>query len=70
MPIISQRTGEDERSKLFPPELLPLFDDAFIVSCDDASRYKIFQCRHQSYLLILRNAVGEAAVASSLTLIT
>jgi len=39
MPIASQRRGEDERAELFPPELLPLFDDTFIVSCDLLEEY-------------------------------
>jgi SAM-dependent methyltransferase len=39
MPIASQRRGEDERAELFPPELLPLIDDAFVVSCDLIEEY-------------------------------
>ena len=39
MPIASQRNREDERTELFPPELLPLIDDIFIVSCDLIEEY-------------------------------
>lgn len=34
MPIYSQRSGRDERSALFPPELLAHFDDRFVASFD------------------------------------
>ena len=39
MPITSQRNAEDERAALFPPELLPLFGDAFVLSCDHLEEY-------------------------------
>lgn len=39
MPITSQRSIKDERAELFPPELIPLFDDKFIVSCDLIEEY-------------------------------
>ena len=39
MPITSQRNAEDERAALFPPELLPLFGDAFVLSCDLLEEY-------------------------------
>ena len=39
MPVTSQRNAEDERATLFPPELLPLFGDAFILSCDLLEEY-------------------------------
>ena len=32
MSIVSKRTGTDERAALFPAELLPLFDDNFVLS--------------------------------------
>jgi SAM-dependent methyltransferase len=41
MPITSQRSVKDERAELFPPELLPLFDDGFIVSCDLIEEYVV-----------------------------
>ena len=34
MPIISQRSGTDEREALLPAMLLPLFDDTFVASFD------------------------------------
>jgi len=49
MPIASQRNGGDERATLYPPELLPLFDDAFVASWDLFEEYvaclalKVFQ---------------------------
>jgi SAM-dependent methyltransferase len=39
MPIVSQRSGKDEREALFPPALLPLFDDVFINSFDMCEEY-------------------------------
>ena len=39
MPIASQRRAEDERAELIPPELLPLFDDVFVVACDRMEEY-------------------------------
>jgi SAM-dependent methyltransferase len=39
MPIASKRSERDERAALFPPELLPLFDDRFIASCDLIEEY-------------------------------
>jgi len=39
MPITSQRNAEDERAALFPAELLPLFGDAFVLSCDFLEEY-------------------------------
>jgi SAM-dependent methyltransferase len=38
VPVISAR-GSDERAALLPPELLPLFDDAFITSWDLFEEY-------------------------------
>jgi SAM-dependent methyltransferase len=39
MPIVSQRSGLDERAALFPPELLAHFDDSFITSFDLFEEY-------------------------------
>ncbi len=39
MPITSQLSAEDERAALFPPELLTLFGDAFVFSCDLLEEY-------------------------------
>jgi SAM-dependent methyltransferase len=39
MPILSRRSGRDERATLYPPELLPHFDDAFIASFDLFEEY-------------------------------
>jgi SAM-dependent methyltransferase len=39
MPIVSQRSGHDERAALYPPELLGYFDDSFIASFDLFEEY-------------------------------
>jgi hypothetical protein len=39
MPIASHYIGRDECSERFPPELLPLCDDALAVSCDLIEEY-------------------------------
>ncbi len=39
MPIASQRSHKDERAALYPPELLPLFDDAFVTSWELFEEY-------------------------------
>src|SRR5262245_55750197 len=39
MPIASQRGRGDERAALLPGELVPLFDDAFVRSCDLIEEY-------------------------------
>ena len=39
MPIVSQRSGQDERAALYPPELLRHFDDSFIISFDLFEEY-------------------------------
>ncbi len=39
MPIVSQRSGQDERAALYPPELLRHFDDSFITSFDLFEEY-------------------------------
>jgi SAM-dependent methyltransferase len=39
MPIASAASGRDERAALLPPELLSLFDDSFIRSCDLIEAY-------------------------------
>ena len=48
MPITSVVGGEDERPRLLPPELLPLFDDRFVATCD----------LHEAY--VFRLALGAA----------
>ena len=39
MPIVSQRSGHDDRAALYPPELLCHFDDSFIASFDLFEEY-------------------------------
>lgn len=39
MPIVSQRSGKDERTALYPPELLRHFNDSFITSFDLFEEY-------------------------------
>jgi SAM-dependent methyltransferase len=39
MPITSARSGADERAALLPADLLSLFDDAFVRSCDLIEAY-------------------------------
>jgi len=39
MPIVTKRGGADMRPSLLPPEILPLFDDAFVRSCDLFEEY-------------------------------
>ena len=39
MPVVSQSSGKDERAALFPPALLPLFDDVFVGSFDLCEEY-------------------------------
>src|SRR5258708_5544419 len=39
MPVVSQRSGQDERATLYPPELLAHFDDSFITSFDLFEEY-------------------------------
>jgi SAM-dependent methyltransferase len=39
MPIVSQRSGKDERAALYPPELLSVFDESFITSFDFFDEY-------------------------------
>jgi len=56
MPIISQRSGRDERTALYPPELLPHFDDAFVASFDLFEEYIARQT-----LAIFRSTGLEAA---------
>lgn len=56
MPILSQRSGHDERAILYPPELLQHFDDAFITSFDLFEEYVARQA-----LAIFRSTGLEAA---------
>lgn len=59
MPILSQRSGRDERAELYPAELLPLFDDRFIASHDLFEEYVSRQA-----LSIFRSTGLEAACRS------
>lgn len=56
MPIHSRRSGHDDRAILYPPELLPHFDDAFIASFDLFEEYVARQA-----LAIFRSTGLEAA---------
>lgn len=39
MPVTSRVSGRDERAALLPAEILPLFDDGFVTSCDLYEEY-------------------------------
>lgn len=39
MPITSRKSGLDERPRIYPPELLPVFDDSFVGSFDLFDEY-------------------------------
>ncbi len=57
MPTRPLDAGQDRRSELLPAELLPLFDDRFVVSCDLIEEY-VFR-------LAIR-VVREAGLAAAL----
>lgn len=59
MPIISQRSGHDDRAVLYPPELLPHFGDAFVASFDLFEEYIARQA-----LAIFRSTGLESACHS------
>lgn len=59
MPNVSQRSGRDEREVLYPPELLPHFDDAFIASFDLFEEYV-----SRLTLSVFRSTGLEAACAN------
>ena len=59
MPILSRRSGRDERAALYPPELLAHFDDAFIASFDLFEEYIARQA-----LAVFRSTGLEAACRS------
>ena len=59
MPILSRRSGRDERKALYPPELLAHFDDAFIASFDLFEEY----IKRQA-LAVFRSTGLEAACRS------
>lgn len=59
MPVLSRRSGRDERDTLYPAELRPLIDDRFVTSCDLFEEYVSRQA-----LAILR-ATGLAAACAT-----
>lgn len=59
MPILSRRSGRDERAALYPPELLAYFDDAFTTSFDLFEEYIARQA-----LAVFRSTGLEAACRS------
>src|SRR5258708_6607748 len=60
MPILSKRSGQDERAALFPPELLAHFDGAMIASFDLYEEYV------SRLALVLFRTIGlEAACRSA-----
>ncbi len=59
MPILSRRSGRDERAALYPPELLPHFGDAFVASFDLFEEYVARQA-----LAVFRSTGLEAACRS------
>jgi len=62
MPIVSQRSGLDERAALYPPELLRHFDDSFIISFDLFEEYIV-----RLTLALLRTTGLEAACRNEAT---
>ncbi len=62
MPIISQRSGRDERAALYPAELLPFFDDSFIASFDFFEEYV-----ERLTLSVLRTTGLDAACGNDTT---
>lgn len=61
MPIVSKRSGRDERAALFPPELLAHFDDGMIASFD------LFEEYVSRLALVLFRTTGLEAACSSAT---
>jgi SAM-dependent methyltransferase len=74
MPISSRRGGEDERATLYPPELLPVFDDAFITSWDLFEEYvarltlTVFRATRLEQACKQAATVGEAIARAGLAL--
>ena len=67
MPITSQQSGLDERSRLLPAELLPIFDDTFVESCDRYEDYIAGLTRQVFETTGLRSALATpATLAESL----
>ena len=62
MPTVSQRSGQDERAALYPPELLPHFDDSFITSFELLEEYIA-----RLTLALLRTTGLEAACRNETT---
>ena len=73
MPIVSQRSGQDERAALYPPELLRHFDNSFITSFDLFEEYiarlALAQFRNTGLEAACRNetTVTEAVARAGLT---
>lgn len=63
MPIISASSGSDERAALLPAELLPLFDAAFIRSCDLYEEY-VFRLAQGVFL---RSGLAAACTTAATT---
>jgi SAM-dependent methyltransferase len=61
VPITSQQSGLDERSRLLPAELLPIFDDTFVESCDRYETYIAGLTRQVFETTGLRSALGAPA---------
>lgn len=60
MPTLSKRNGQDERAALFPPELLPHFNDGMIASFDFFEEYV-----SRLALVLFRTTGLEAACRSA-----
>jgi len=61
MPITSKRDGVDQRAALLPREILPLFDDAFVHSCDLFEEYVFRLALDVFRRLRLESACAEPA---------
>ena len=60
MPVSSQRNGGDSKTPLLPPELIPLFDDVFVRSCELFEEY-VFRCAIEVFREAgLAEALGHA----------
>ena len=72
MPIASTRSNQDERAALLPPALLPLFDEAFVASCDLLEDYtgrlalEVFQSLGLEAACIQEASVSEAVARAGL----
>jgi len=72
MSIVSKRTGTDERAALFPAELLPLFDDNFVLSWNLFEEYvarlalQVFRSTGLAEAFVHESSVQEALERSGL----